>query len=475
MSTTPDPGVDDADDVTAKRQNAVGADAPERSDGEVPDPEPGGVGGEESTPVADVVDRTTNRLKGISVAALAVGAAGMLTSQPALLLSSVVGIAYVGYARAATVPEVALSVERSFDETSPDPGDEVTVAVSVRNEGERVLWDLRLVDGVPDALAVVDGSPRMGTALRPGQGVSFEYTVRAKRGDHGFDSLLAVVRDAAGVNEREVTFDTDDNLVSTPSTDPIPEVPLRALTSPYTGRVETADGGEGVEFFATREYRPGDTLSRIDWNRHARTGELATIEFREERAATVVLVMDLRSQAYVREDDQGLHAADRGVDAASRVFSSLLDAGDRVGLFALSPLDVWLAPGAGNDHRARARDVFATHPALSPVTPAGNVPVVLQVRNLRKRLSPEAQVILFSPLVDDSIVRIVRLLDAHGHLVTVISPDPTTDDTPGQQLASAERAVRMARLRGTGVRVVDWGPEDHLATAIDSATRRWSA
>jgi len=102
------------------------------------------------------------------------------------------------------------------------------------------------------------------------------------------------------------------------------------------------------------------------------------------------------------------------------------------------------------------------------------VSVTAGIRDLRRRLDGNAQVILFSPLTDDNTARAARLLDAHGHLVTVISPDPTADRTPGQKLARAERIARMTDLRGKGIRVVDWGTDEELATAIDRASRRWS-
>lgn len=424
--------------------------------------------------IHSVTDRPTGRWKGISVLALLAGAAGIVFRQPELLLTAVVGVGYAAYARTGSAPDLSVSIAREFGNHAPDPGDAVTVTIRVTNHGDR-LPDLRFVDGVPDALPVVEGTPRLGTALRTGESDEVSYTVRAKRGTHHFDTMTAISRGFAGSQEREFVLETGDELVCTPSTEPTREVPLRQLTTRYTGRVETDDGGEGVEFFATREYRPGDSLSRIDWNRHARTGDLATLEFRQERAATVMLALDLRSQAYLRESDEGLHAADRGVDAASQVFAALLDSGDRVGVTAFSPGEVWLRPGSGNDHQTRVRELFATHPDLSPTIPDERVSVTVGVRDMRRRLDGNAQVVVFSPLCDDDIARGVRLLDAHGHLVTIISPDPTSDETPGRKLARAERLARMTDLRGTGIRVVDWSPGEELATAIDRATRRWSA
>jgi uncharacterized protein (DUF58 family) len=96
------------------------------------------------------------------------------------------------------------------------------------------------------------------------------------------------------------------------------------------------------------------------------------------------------------------------------------------------------------------------------------------VRNLRKRLSGDVQLVFFSPLCDDEAVTAAQLLHAHGHKVTVLSPDPTNDGTLGQRFARVERAGRISTLREGGIRVLDWNPEEPLAESIARATVRWS-
>jgi len=420
-------------------------------------------------------DRVTNHWRGISAIVFLAGGLGVLTTTPSLLLASLVGVAYLAYARIGSSPTVALSIHRSLSETNPSTGDEVEVTVTVRNEGDSILTDLRLIDGVPPALSVSKGVPRLATSLRPGAAATFKYTVLARRGRHDFDHLLAIARDPAGSIESEVTLETDTTLTCTPSLDTTAMVPLRGLTSQYTGRVETNTGGDGVEFFSTREYQPGDNLSRIDWNRYARERELTTLEFREERMATVVLLLDLRKEAYLQAEENSLHAVDRSVDAAGRLFTALLETGDRVGIAALSPKDVWLAPGTGNEHRARARELLATHPSFSPTPDEEYFSIYLRRRKLRERFPADAQVILLSPLTDDAIVRTARLFDAHGHLVTVISPDVTNDDTVGHTVERVRRRNRISDLRKHQIRVVDWQRDESLAMALERTRKRWSA
>ncbi|MFB6151120.1 MAG: DUF58 domain-containing protein [Haloarculaceae archaeon] len=452
--------------------DADGADAGQRD---------GGAGVQDAdatgTTVRSSTLRATNQWVGVAAVSYVAAGLGVATQSRSLMLAAVVGVAYLAYASATDAPTPTLSVSRRVSDASPEPGDRVEVTVAVENAGSETLLDLRVVEDVPDALAVVEGPARTATALRPGARVTFSYTVLARRGEYDLDGLTVLARNASGSRERELDLATPTTTITcVPPVTATGAVPLRSLTSPYTGRVPTDAAGEGVEFASVREYHHGDSLSRIDWNRYAGSGSLATMEFREERMATVVVLLDLRADAYVRAGEDGLHAVDRSIDAAHRLVNSLLDTGDRVGIAALSPDEVWLAPGAGPTHRARARHLLATHPALSPTPPSEDSYYLrLSVRTIIKRLPDDAQVILCSPMSDDPVKYVARSLHVRGHAVTVVSPDPTRPDTTGRLLAAVERSNRLSELRRSGVRVVDWGSDESLLEALERARRRWSA
>jgi uncharacterized repeat protein (TIGR01451 family) len=415
----------------------------------------------------------TERWLGIAGVSLALVGLGVLVRRPSLVLAGAVGAGYAVYARADDAPTPTLSVTRTVSDEAPEPGDEVRVTVRAENVGEGALPDLRLVDGVPPGLAVVDGPARVATALRPGTAVTFTYTVRAARGDHEWEPLTAITRDAAGARERTTALDAPTAIACTPELAAGGDLPLRGLTTVHHGRVPTDVGGAGVEFHATREYRRGDPIKRIDWNRRARTGELSTVELREERAATVVLLVDARESAYVAADPDAETAVEASVGAAGQAFAALLDGGDRVGIAALSPLDCWLPPGSGTVHAARGRETLATDPALAPTPSDERFYRSLWLRRFRRRLPADAQVLFFTPLVDDTAAALARRIDAHGHLVTVLSPDPTTTESAGRRLATFERRQRLRSLRSAGIRALEWG-DDSFPVAVAAATRRWS-
>ncbi|WP_290816197.1 DUF58 domain-containing protein [Halovivax sp.] len=434
--------------------------------------------------IVEVFHRETNHWNGIGVVALAALGLGAIAESPGLLLAGAVGVGYAGFARSITATAPDLGLERTVDVEQPEPGEEVEVTVTVTNEGDGILWDLRFVDGVPGGLTVVDGSPRVGTVLRPGESATVEYTLVAEPGEHAFDPGLAIVGDLSRSTEREFLVPCETPIRCDPTARPTDAtVPLRPSSSTFAGRLTTGDGGAGTTFHSVREYRRGDPMNRIDWNRHARTGELATIDFHEERAARVLLLVDARREAYVAPGDGVPHAVDRSTTAAGRLATTLLDAGDAVGLAAIGTSDrregsddpadaCWLPPSSGPDHRLRLRELLRAHPQLSSAMPPPSGRWVAQVSRIRRRLSAETHVVLFTPLTDVVGTIVARRLASRGHPVVVVSPDPTADRTAGQVIARVCRRIRRHDLQSMGIPVVDWPAREPIDETLLRLDRR---
>lgn len=419
----------------------------------------------------------TGHWRGISALALVAAGWGGAMYQPEVFLLGVVGIAFTAYARSGSEPPIEdLEVTRYLSDETPQPGESVEVTVTVENTGDTFMPDLRLVDRVPGPMEVIEGSPRLATALGSGSTATFSYTVVAERGTYEWP-LVVYGRDFSGSVEQEAAIDVENGITCVPSLKTTGGAPVRSQTSLYSGQVNTSIGGPGLEFFAVREYREGDPMKRIDWKRHARTGELATIDFRQERAAKVMLLFDSRESAYVSPRPNDRHAVDRSIDAGIELFAGLFDRGDLVGVAAFDTVPCFLGTGAGDKHQERSRQLFAGHPAISSLPPAlkdVEGQYVDPMTHIRRRLSPDAQIMLFSPLCDDYSAEVARRLDSVGHLVTVISPNPTASDTVGERLAMVEREMRIRELRERDIRVVNWDYDEQLGLEIQRAQTRWA-
>jgi uncharacterized protein (DUF58 family) len=92
--------------------------------------------------------------------------------------------------------------------------------------------------------------------------------------------------------------------------------------------------GRGLDFQRLREYFPGDDISRVDWNSLARTGDLYTKVFREDRVVDVVFLVDLSDSMTVGSTEFLKN------EYASILVTTLADAavetGDKAGVIGFS-------------------------------------------------------------------------------------------------------------------------------------------
>ncbi|WP_256296946.1 DUF58 domain-containing protein [Haloarchaeobius salinus] len=398
----------------------------------------------------------TDRWRWLVPVALVLAPVGVVSSNPAVVLCAVVCVGVAAFARASPGPLPTLACERRFEER-----DDGTVAVSLRvaNDGDAPLSDVRVVDGVPADCTVVDGTPELACSLPAGGSRTLRYRVELPESTRRFEKPFVVLADRAGRVELDSRVDAGADRLG--SSRPLPDAEPVALRPPRggpPGPLTSTESGEGLAFHSVREYRRGDPLARVDWSRLARTGDLSTVTFRAERAPTVVLVVDARSDAYVARAADATPARDHAVDAARTLVTGLADA--QVGLAVLGSGVSWTPPGSGRSHRAKLRRELDTDPALvaPPEDPDPDLGSVAST--LRTRAPADAQVCLLTPLCDDEVATLARRLDAGGTPVSVVSPDPTTTDGPGNQLAHLERVARVRELRRAGIPVLDWTEGD---------------
>jgi uncharacterized repeat protein (TIGR01451 family) len=451
------------------------------------------------------------------VATLTLLSVGLLYASSTLLAGAAVPLGYILYGSLSGVPGGAsVRATRTFDRADPAPGEAVGVELTVTNTGDRTLPDVRVIDGVPEELAVVSGSPRVCTALQPGGSTTLTYEVVAKRGEYGFADPAVRLRSTAG-SERataEVTPGGDRRLVGTNA---VRDPPLDDAVLPRAGTLPTDSGGSGLEFHATRAYRPGDPMTRVDWRHYAKTGEFVTVQYREEQAARTVLVVDARPVGRVTGAPGYPTGAELAAYAGQRLYDALETAGTVPSVTAVGleteGLDGLVGPdglpwvdGDGRNRTAHAERLFRAagqvgereaaedSPAAVVADGAGGAggtagprgatgtageagppdagdgppdPDEELTSRLLARLPPNAQVVVCTPLVDDWPVDFARALAVRGYPQVVLSPDVTGGRTVGQRVGRLRRDLRLRTLERTGATVAGW----HLGQPIDHALR----
>jgi uncharacterized protein (DUF58 family) len=293
--------------------------------------------------------------------------------------------------------------------------------------------------------------------------------------------LDADARAGAGCWAHEpVAFDCPDAL-TLPEAQPLGRVPaprrLRGLTGPRTSRRP----GDGLELRDVHALVPGESFRRVDWRTTARQPSLDTLWIRGSYAnaeAVAALIVDSRDDVGPELSTWGGRTA-RRVDeatsldlarhAAASVARAYLAGHDRVGLYDLASGRRPLAPATG--HRQLRRIAYAL--ALS-------APIGSARRRVRAPQIPaDAIAYVFTTLLDDESLDLVKALAETGHRVVVVDtlPDIRPVADPRQQLAwritRLERDTRLARLGRDHIPVVRWaGPNrDHARAGFELMVR----
>lgn len=409
-------------------------------------------------------------------AALILAFLGLLTGAVEFFVAAMIPALLVLMSAISRVPDMgSVVIERTIDNEAPSPGEEVEVRLSIKNGGHSTFTDLRIVDAVPSSLKVVDGSPRASVAIAPGSERSVSYSVIARRGNHHFDAAHLEARGGGQKGLRgEIDVQGDDQIACTTE---LERVLLRDETRSHVGDIVTSSGGSGIEFHSLREYKASDPPSRVEWKHLAKTGELATKNFREERAGSVVLLIDARAVSDRKAARGHPTGTELDVYAAERVYSHLFKSRHGVGVAVLGvrPEDIdvtldsatlpYIAPGRSREKHRKVEKV------MEDIQQAEKIDEDAIVERLYGLLPPDAQVVVFSPLLEDGLADMLKTLDRHGYPSIVVSPDVTYGDRLGGRLARVGRDLRMSEIRRFAP-VIDWNIDRAMSIQVSKALRR---
>jgi uncharacterized protein (DUF58 family) len=233
------------------------------------------------------------------------------------------------------------------------------------------------------------------------------------------------------------------------------------------GLIAQLTRGQGSDFDALVEYRPGMDRRSIDWKQSGRHGKLLSKQYRSERNNQIVFAIDSGRQ--MSEPVAGLPRVDRCVSAALLAAWIGLKLGDRVALTAFDSkprLASGFASGSGafaELERAAAQIDYSVE----------ETNYTYALTTLSARLSRRSMIILFTEITDtisaEFLVRAIRrLVETHLLLVVVLrdqeleafanrEPEDADDVTRAITAASLlkERQVVITTLRHLGVHVIE--------------------
>ncbi|HEY8200625.1 MAG TPA: DUF58 domain-containing protein [Actinomycetota bacterium] len=345
-----------------------------------------------------------------------------------------------------------LTATRSIHPPAGMAGSPVTVEVTVSSRrglpaGEALVW----LEPAPQALGgarrlelIPEGPHRAAARYRLTAGRRGRYVLEAGRLTSTDPFGLAQAPRPAGSPSVLVVFPRLESLRG--------RVPVGA-GSTGASTASAASLTAGSEFFATREWQPGDDMRRIHWRSTARMGKVMVKQeaLRGHDRATVVLDNHAASYAGGWEGPNGSDAFERAVEAAASIVHHFLAEGFAVRL-AMAASDRDLAHARGAAHHRLLMTALATV-GLAPATVA---PGVLPALGERDR---EGLVVLVGGVPEAKrSEQLSLLLRGHDALVVLTTAGAGMPAEPashrvlhlprGQTLAAAWIGAREVPRRG---------------------------
>lgn len=352
--------------------------------------------------------------------------------------------------------------------------DELEITIKMENNGGKIRY-LEIQDILPGLIEVSDGCDHQIIELDEGEKTEISYNISCPiTGNFELGPIKLRYRDALNLFSKEMEIDEQMEIRVLPRTEDMKKIDINpSYTKHWLGEVKSKSVGVGSEFFAIREYQPGDQIRDINWKATARYYDPLTNEYEGEKSGDVILVVDGYQKGIVGTMENNTMRA--SIDVAASLSEVLLSARHRVGLIVSGEYMNWVYPGTGKNHH---------HKIMANLTKfeSGGSWGLEGIKWLLEEFFPRRSMIIFiSPLTVPEYSETLIDLCMREYDVVLISPDPLKiekeileDDEyeeAAEALSRAERDHILDKLWSHGTMVVDWDPKEPLEPTLQEVLR----
>lgn len=316
-------------------------------------------------------------------------------------------------------------------------------------ENEPMQLSAELTGDTPDATLALSAVPGLQTEVITADDERTTVSAHAQRwGRYPLRARVQVVA-AGGLLTGTAIVDAADLFVF-PVAPPQPTGIPRTELPDRLGTHLTRHIGPGVEFADIRPYLPGDQLRAVNWAVSARRGSLHVTERLTDRAADVVVLVDMSAQPA----GPATAVTERALRGATQVVQTALRNGDRAGIVGLGGRRPrWLGADIGRRQFYRVLDAALGVGSEYQDTAGTLAP--------RAAVPPGAVVVGFSTMLDTEFALALIDLCKRGHTVVavdVLQGWPFADDHDPilERMWALQRSAMYRDMKVIGVDVVSW-------------------
>ncbi|MDT3496614.1 DUF58 domain-containing protein [Bacillus toyonensis] len=188
-----------------------------------------------------------------------------------------------------------VEVKRITNKNQYAAGEQFVSTITIKRKFPFPLLYLVIEDELPPPFTSCRQAKMNKVILFPGlkRNISFQYVIDTiPRGEHIFSSVRVKTGDLLGMIEKEVTFSVPDTFLVYPQ---YVDIAYRQLENHFEQGALSANinsAKDSTVSVGVRKYKPGDRFSWIDWKATARTNNIMTKEFEQQRSHNIMIFMD---------------------------------------------------------------------------------------------------------------------------------------------------------------------------------------
>ncbi|SCM94207.1 Uncharacterized protein BWINRASL_01965 [Bacillus mycoides] len=186
-------------------------------------------------------------------------------------------------------------VKRTTNQNEYVAGERFLSTIIIKRKFPFPLLYLIIEDELPPQFTSCRQTKLNKVILFPGlkRNISFQYIIDTiPRGEHTFSSVRVKTGDLFGIMEKEVTFSVPGTFLVYPQ---YVDITYRQLENHFEQGALSANinlAKNSTVSVGVRDYKPGDRFSWIDWKATARTNNIMTKEFEQQRSHNIMIFMD---------------------------------------------------------------------------------------------------------------------------------------------------------------------------------------
>jgi uncharacterized protein (DUF58 family) len=377
------------------------------------------------------------------------------------------------------LPQAGPRVFIDAEEAHLVEGGTADAGLSVGNP-DVIGYDLVVVRTLTSPWLRLEGADRpWAVTVAPGGFVDIDLPGEALRwGRHDVGPAAARVAACGGLLACRPLVTPARGVRVYPVTEPFVADEAMPAAAGLVGNHRSRRPGEGGELAGVRPFAPGDRLRRIDWRVSLRTRSLHVASTLSDRDAEVLLLLDVLSEAGTSGGVRGnASVLDTTVRAAAAIAEHYLHRGDRVSLLEYGASARRLRPATGR------RQYLTVLEWLLDVRPDPNDRAPYEHVFGAHQVSPDALVVVLTPLVDPRSADMLARLTQSGRFMVAVDTLPAGAAPPERsvwtplatRLWRMERDNTLGRLREHGVPVVTWAGAGSLDLVLRDVARLASA